>query len=200
MVEELANKFESAIVKGFTNIFILSILQKEPSHGYKIKKEIENKTWGLWIPADSTLYTDLKRMTEDGLIKCHEKSEGERVRKIYELTSKGKNTLSRILKKQKSIKNAIGYLMTLFMDEDETKNLFFYDSEKKRTFFPMDMINENLNKDISLEEKIHDLLLQKDHLKQYDKIIQNVINKIDIKLSKLEEKKKKNLNENKKLT
>ena len=38
MVEDIANKFESAITKGFINILILSILEDTPAHGYKIKK------------------------------------------------------------------------------------------------------------------------------------------------------------------
>jgi len=185
MVEEIADKFQQAIIKGFINIIMLSILEKGPSHGYKIKKEIENRTLGMWIPADSTLYTDLKKMTNDGLIKFITKTEGERARKIYELTDKGRNTLSRIAKKEKRMKNAISSLMTLILPEDETKELIEHDFKKQKPFFPTDMIFNNLDKGMSVEEKIQYLLQQKSQLTQHMKTIQNVVNNIDLKLSKL---------------
>ena len=115
MVEEIADKFQQAIIKGFINIIILSTLDKGPSHGYKIKKEIENRTLGMWIPADSTLYTDLKKMTNDGLIKFIKQTEGERTRKIYELTDKGRKTLSSIVKKEKRMINSASFFTRLLL-------------------------------------------------------------------------------------
>ena len=63
--------------KGFISTQILLILEKEPCHGYKIGKAIEERTLGVWTPPASTLYTVLNYMHEHELIACTEDQEGK---------------------------------------------------------------------------------------------------------------------------
>ena len=69
MAEKIAEKFENAMKTGFISALILIVLEKNPSYGYKVGKEIEKRTLGLWDPPTSTIYTVLKVMTEKGMIK-----------------------------------------------------------------------------------------------------------------------------------
>ena len=93
MAENIANNFEKTMKKGFVNIFVLLVLNKEPTHGYQIKKLIEERTFKFWKPKDSTMYTILNTLREKGLIRQSDNQDSDDSRKVYELTDKGKETL-----------------------------------------------------------------------------------------------------------
>ena len=93
MAEEIAEKFENAMKIGFISALILIVLEKNPSYGYKICKQIEERTLGIWNPPSSTMYTALRDMTRKGLIDFSEKQVEGRNRKIYAVTPRGKETL-----------------------------------------------------------------------------------------------------------
>ncbi|MBY9005624.1 MAG: PadR family transcriptional regulator [Candidatus Lokiarchaeota archaeon] len=59
MVEKnkIAYEYEIAMKKGFIGILILLVLNKSPSYGYKISKEINNRTLGLWNPPLQKFWT-----------------------------------------------------------------------------------------------------------------------------------------------
>ncbi|MFX1258203.1 MAG: PadR family transcriptional regulator [Promethearchaeota archaeon] len=119
MVEEYADRFEKAIKKGFTSILILSILEKGPSYGYKIGKEIEELTYSTWEPPASTMYTILKQLSDQTLITTIENGSDERGKKIYEITEKGSDTLKLMRKKQLKIRNALqSFLISTIGEED----------------------------------------------------------------------------------
>ena len=65
MAEKIAEEYESAMKKGFISSLILLVLENSPSYGYKISKEINKRTLGLWNPPSSTMYTILKNLTEN---------------------------------------------------------------------------------------------------------------------------------------
>jgi len=95
MSERIAEKFENAIKTGFYTSLILIVLEKNPSYGYKIGKEIEKRSLGIWDPPSSTMYTVLKDMTNIGLITYTEEVVDGRNRKVYQITQKGQATLPR---------------------------------------------------------------------------------------------------------
>ena len=47
MVEEISDKFERAMKKGFISTLVLLVLENKPTHGYQIIKEIEERTLGM---------------------------------------------------------------------------------------------------------------------------------------------------------
>ena len=67
-MEEIAEKFEKAMKKGFIRILTLLVLDKEPMHGCQIKRAIEETTFSVWTPIDSTMYTILGDLREKHLI------------------------------------------------------------------------------------------------------------------------------------
>lgn len=119
MAEKIAEKFENAMKTGFISALILIVLEKDPSYGYKVGKEIEKRTLGLWDPPSSTIYTVLKDMTAKGLIKFTETQVEGRNRKVYNVTQKGKATLKLMLEKQNVIDESIETLKTAMLGDEK---------------------------------------------------------------------------------
>ena len=119
MAEKIAEKFESSMKTGFISSLILIVLEKNPSYGYKIGKEIEKRTLGIWNPPSSTMYTVLKDMKKKKLITFIEQQVEGRNRKIYEITSKGKATLKLMLEKRKIIEESFETLKTAMLGDEK---------------------------------------------------------------------------------
>jgi len=119
MAEKIAEKFESSMKTGFISSLILIVLEKNPSYGYKIGKEIEKRTLGIWNPPSSTMYTVLKNMKKKKLITFIEQQVEGRNRKIYEITSKGKATLKLMLEKRKIIEESFETLKTAMLGDEK---------------------------------------------------------------------------------
>lgn len=88
MEENLKKEIVQHITKNLLDIQILHIINKQPTWGYKIKKQIE-ATSGLKI-RHGALYPLLKKLEEKGLITSQKQQQGKRTRKIYTTTQKGK--------------------------------------------------------------------------------------------------------------
>ncbi|MFX1456841.1 MAG: PadR family transcriptional regulator [Promethearchaeota archaeon] len=125
MVENIADNFERTMKKGFVNIFALLVLNKEPSHGYQIKKLIEQRTLGFWTPTDSTIYTVLKDLRDKALIKQQETKDQDDSKKVYELTEKGKETLELMLKKEREMRES---MRTIIFSTSEDTDEFLEDN------------------------------------------------------------------------
>lgn len=119
MAEKIVEKFDNAMKTGFIGALILIVLEKKPSYGYKVGKEIEKRTLGLWDSPSSTIYTVLKGMTEKSLLKFTEKQVEGRNRKIYNVTQKGKATLKLMLEKQNAIDELIETLKTAMLGDEK---------------------------------------------------------------------------------
>jgi DNA-binding PadR family transcriptional regulator len=72
-------------------VAVLALLREHPRHGYELCKDLERLTQHRLAISPSTIYPQLTKMEKDGLI-ASEWSEGtgERKRKVYVLTAKGK--------------------------------------------------------------------------------------------------------------
>jgi DNA-binding PadR family transcriptional regulator len=70
------------------------ILAPEPRHGYGIMKEVETVTAGRVRLNAGTLYTTIRRLLEDGLIRetnvPHEAGEVDERRRYYAITPEGR--------------------------------------------------------------------------------------------------------------
>ena len=177
--EKIAEKFENAMKAGFISSLILIVLEKNPSYGYKIGKEIEKRTLGIWDPPSSTLYTVLKDMTKKQLITYKEQQVEGRNRKIYEITPKGEATLKLMLEKHKVIEESFETLKTAFLGDEkgvlpkgfhkigplklmltrldeksDKEQLEFLELQKLRTHQDMEKLQEH---SLRIEEKIDKL-------------------------------------------
>ena len=125
MAEKIADNFEKTMKKGFVNIFVLMVLHKEPTHGYQLKKLIEERTFGFWSPSDSTMYTILNRLRDKGLIQLSDIQDPEDTRKVYKLTKKGVKTLKLMKEREREMRESMKALILSTTDIDDD---FFDDS------------------------------------------------------------------------
>lgn len=182
MVEEITKNFEKAMKKGFISALILLILEKNPSYGYKISKDITNRTLGIWTPPASTMYTVLKEMTKNGLIKYIEQKEEGRTRKIYEVTKKGEEILKLMLEKQQIINESIETLMAATIGSDKELSGHFFPRHGPFNFF-FEKLEEK-----SEEEKLKLLEFHKLKLSQKIERLKEQYQKIEEVISQLKNK------------
>ncbi|MBU5483605.1 PadR family transcriptional regulator [Clostridium sp. MSJ-11] len=85
---------DKEILKGSIDILILLLVQKQDTYGYEIAKNIKEKSNGLYIMGEGTLYPALKRLEEKELIQSYwQNYTPSNKRKYYKITPKGKETL-----------------------------------------------------------------------------------------------------------
>ena len=88
MKENLKKEIVQHITKNLLDIQILTLIKREPTWGYKIKKQIEAFS-GLKI-RHGALYPLLRKLENKGLIASQKQLRGKRTRKVYAITEKGK--------------------------------------------------------------------------------------------------------------
>jgi len=182
MVEEITKNFEKAMKKGFISALILLIIENRPSYGYKISKDITSRTLGIWSPPASTMYTVLKEMTKNGLINYIEKQEEGRIRKIYEITEKGEETLKLMVEKQQIINESIETLIAATIGSDKKLSGHFFPK-----YGPFDFFFEKLEEK-SEEEKLKLLEFHKLKLSQKINQLNKQYQKIEEVISELKTK------------
>ncbi len=183
-IKEIVDNFEVAMKKGFMSGLILMVLEKEPCHGYKILKEIEKRTVGVWHPQSSNIYPLLDSISKKGLIKCVEVDESGRSKKIYDITPKGKETLKMLLQKHSMMIDSIRSIVLSTLNITDIHDPSFLEDLEKLISFP----GIDLMKKDSIESKIELLKYNKEITKQRLKIMNRNLQIMDNILSKLEEK------------
>ena len=173
--EEIAEMWGMEMRKGYTKLAVLMFLNKKVLTGYDIMKEIEDETLGFWKLTSGGVYPVLKELEEKEYIKGQWKAEGERRKKVYEITDKGRRLLKIALRKQQQMAETIGELFRQFTQEVlETK--LPSTSPKIFEFFPL---GKNLE-DKPIDEQIRVLKSVRTRMRRAIKLI-------DKKLEKLKE-------------
>ena len=181
MAEKIAKEYENAMKKGFIGVLILLVLENSPSYGYKITKEIKKRTLGLWNPPSSTMYTLLKNLAEKGLIKVSEENNGVRIKKIYKITTKGKETLKLILERKKMIENSMESLKIAMLGNGEN-------FEKSHKYSPFDFFIKRLDEK-SDDEKLEHLIIEKSRIKFHIERLALSLEKIEEVITNIKQKK-----------
>ena len=79
-----------------TSTLILSVLEREPAHGYRIVQIIDARSGGLFEWQEGTIYPALHNLEKSGLISGGWQAQPNgRRRRVYSLTAKGKKALGR---------------------------------------------------------------------------------------------------------
>ncbi len=100
--------------KGYIRIGVLILLNKKPSHGYEIMKEINKRTKGFWKPTAGGVYPILRDLEKSGYIKGEWQIQKNRKLKVYKITESGELILRRAIVKQAEISDNIGNLFREF--------------------------------------------------------------------------------------
>jgi PadR family transcriptional regulator, regulatory protein PadR len=86
------------LMRGAATTLILVILGEQPSYGYQIVQEISRRSKQLLEFGEGTIYPLLYSLESSGIVKgVWGQGSGERKRRVYELTPKGKKELKRRL-------------------------------------------------------------------------------------------------------
>lgn len=86
--------------KGVLDICVLSVLQRAPSYGYLIVKEVSE----CIEISESTLYPILKRLENAGTLTTYKQEHNGRMRKYYQITESGKQKIEEFLSEWEEIK------------------------------------------------------------------------------------------------
>ncbi len=100
--------------KGYIRMGVLILLNKKPSHGYEIMKEINSRTKGFWQPTAGGVYPILRDLEKSRYIKGHWETQKNRRLKVYKITQSGELILRHAILKQTEIFNNIGLLFREF--------------------------------------------------------------------------------------
>lgn len=84
-------ELEHRLVKDFLDILILLLVKTQPTWGYMIIKKTESE-YGVKL-RHGALYPMLNSLEARGLIRSKKQLEKGRVRKVYEITSEGRQML-----------------------------------------------------------------------------------------------------------
>lgn len=87
-------RINKELLKGSTEVLVLSAIAKEDMYGYKIVKQIEIASSGAFVLNEGTLYPILHSFEKDGLVDSYWEEYENRKRKYYHITKKGKKQLA----------------------------------------------------------------------------------------------------------
>jgi DNA-binding PadR family transcriptional regulator len=83
------------LLKGNTDVLILSLLEREPMYGHQILLELEQASAGYFQVSEGTLYPALYRLAREGFVRGKwSKLISGQERKVYSLTKKGERRLA----------------------------------------------------------------------------------------------------------
>ncbi|MGE5574556.1 MAG: PadR family transcriptional regulator [Ignavibacteria bacterium] len=100
--------------KGIIRMGVLILINKKPSHGYEIMKEINCRTKGYWQPTAGGVYPILRDLEKSGYIKGQWQTQKNRRLRVYQITESGEQILRKAILKQTEITNNIGNLFREF--------------------------------------------------------------------------------------
>jgi DNA-binding PadR family transcriptional regulator len=83
---------QAKLMKGLLDLVILQFLNNQPMHGYQIITKIR-KNFGIYF-GPSTVYPLLNTLEKKGFVGSEWNMDAERPRKVYHITSTGKNMLT----------------------------------------------------------------------------------------------------------
>jgi DNA-binding PadR family transcriptional regulator len=85
------------LLSDFSRFYILTILYEGPAHGYSILNRYKERMGKEISP--SLVYPFLQQLQEKGLVKHTVKPVGEKKKKVFELTKKGKELCTGLFKR-----------------------------------------------------------------------------------------------------
>jgi PadR family transcriptional regulator, regulatory protein PadR len=105
-------KINKELMKGSTVILILTLLDRKPMYGYEMSKEMEKSSNGVLSLKEGTLYPILHTLESDGMVEAYwSAGEGERKRKYYQITKKGKGHLKEKQQEWVSFRTAVDQVL-----------------------------------------------------------------------------------------
>jgi PadR family transcriptional regulator, regulatory protein PadR len=186
--EETTSNWMKEAQKGYIRVAVLIIINKKPSHGYEIMKEIREKTKGFWSPTAGGVYPILRNLEESGYIKGEWETEKNRRLKTYKITDSGRQILERAIEKQNEI---AGNMTALFKDfARDVLNIETNAHPTMPTFFEA-FLEEKKGEAESLEEEREKIVELIKMLRERLDMMEGRLKAVDRKILKTQPPKKK---------
>ena len=90
---EIEMNIDRELLKGSTNLLVLSVLKNENMYGYQMIKKIKEESENVFEFQEGTLYPILHKLEEKGLISSYWDESSGKKRKYYAITDEGKKHL-----------------------------------------------------------------------------------------------------------
>ena len=97
MPTETENGPIDELISDFSRFYILTILYEGPAHGYQILSRFKKRVRKEVSP--SLVYPFLQQLEEKGLVQHTVKTVGEKEKKVFELTQKGRELCTGLFKR-----------------------------------------------------------------------------------------------------
>jgi PadR family transcriptional regulator, regulatory protein PadR len=81
-------------LRGHLDGMILSVVEREPLHGYAVMEALQERSGGVLDLPTGTLYPALRRLERAGYLRSDWSTVGGRKRRTYRLTAAGKRMLA----------------------------------------------------------------------------------------------------------
>ncbi len=102
----------SELLKGSMITLVLKTLRTKPMYGYQIMKELDSASHGQIDVKEGTLYPILHSLETDGAVESTwSESPGERRRKYYRITKKGRALLKEKASQWEAFRKAIDQVL-----------------------------------------------------------------------------------------
>ena len=173
--------------KGYIRIGVLILLDKKPSHGYEIMKEINNRTKGFWQPTPGGVYPILRDLEKSGYISGQWETQRNRRLKVYKITKSGELILRRAIVKQSEILSNMGSLFREFAST-------VLNVEAKDASMPEipSLFKPFLTDRSDSEENLKDLEHQRKHTIETLKMAQEHLRSIDSRIKEIKKQAQSN--------
>ncbi|MCK4286072.1 MAG: helix-turn-helix transcriptional regulator, partial [Candidatus Lokiarchaeota archaeon] len=120
---DYVEKQETEINRGISSLCILSILvqtEEKELHGYKILKDLTEKTNEMLVIEEGTLYPILRKLEQDKIISSRKEETG-RKKKYYRMTEYGMQVFNHLAGFYSKLTEAIGPLFDVKVDLQQEK-------------------------------------------------------------------------------
>ncbi|MBI4298681.1 MAG: helix-turn-helix transcriptional regulator [Chloroflexi bacterium] len=99
---------QKMLLKGSTKTLLLAMLSQEPMYGYRLVKEMKNRSSGYFLFKEGTLYPALHRLEKEGLVSGEwNQTPGGQQRRYYFITDRGRHALSYMLEEWQEFSRAV---------------------------------------------------------------------------------------------
>ena len=77
--------------RGTGRFLVLAALNERPRHGYELARAVTVACDGCCEPSDAMIYPTIRELLDGGYILCRTEAQGNRQRKVCELTDRGRD-------------------------------------------------------------------------------------------------------------
>jgi len=100
-------------LKGHLDGLLLAVLETGPAHGYAVIEALRAASGGTFDLPTGTVYPALRRLEEDDLVtSAWQEAGGERRRRVYTLTAKGRKALAAQRESWQTFSGAVSAVLT----------------------------------------------------------------------------------------